>query len=136
FPCGSWECVAVLPSDLILCIQEATLKSLGDGVLVKINVVEDTIAGGIMLPTTTQSKPRGVEVVAVGEGTTIVLKWVEVDVKTDTPALYSKYAGTEVEFNGAKHLLLKEDDIVGILETLHMKDLKPPIQGLISEVMV
>nr|GEY12494.1 20 kDa chaperonin, chloroplastic [Tanacetum cinerariifolium] len=63
------------------CTKEATLKSLGDEVLVKINVVEDKIASDILLPTTTRSKPRGVEVVAVGEGTTIVLKWVKVDVK-------------------------------------------------------
>lgn len=39
--------------------------------------------------------------------------------------MYSKYAGTEVEFNGTNHLLLKEDDIVGILETDDVKDLKP-----------
>jgi chaperonin GroES len=39
--------------------------------------------------------------------------------------VYSKYAGTEVEFNGSKHLILKDDDIVGILETEEVKDLKP-----------
>ena len=39
--------------------------------------------------------------------------------------MYSKYAGTEVEFNGSNHLILKEDDIVGILETEEIKDLKP-----------
>lgn len=42
-----------------------------------------------------------------------------------TQVVYSKYAGTEVEFNGANHLILKEDDIVGILETDDIKDLKP-----------
>lgn len=39
--------------------------------------------------------------------------------------MYSKYAGTELEYNGAKHLILKDDDIVGILETDDVKDLKP-----------
>lgn len=39
--------------------------------------------------------------------------------------MYSKYAGTELEFNGSKHLILKDDDIVGILETDDVKDLKP-----------
>lgn len=42
-----------------------------------------------------------------------------------TQVVYSKYAGTEVEFNGSKHLILKDDDIVGILETDEVKDLKP-----------
>lgn len=102
-----------------------TLKPLGDRVLVKLNAAEEKTAGGILLPTTAQSKPQGGEVVAVGEGRTVGLKRVEVDVKTGTPVVYSKYAGTEVEFNGAKHLLLKEDDIVGILETDDVKDLKP-----------
>lgn len=45
--------------------------------------------------------------------------------QTGTSVVYSKYAGTEVEFNGTRHLLLKEDDIVGILETDDIKDLKP-----------
>ncbi len=42
-----------------------------------------------------------------------------------TQVVYSKYAGTELEFNGSKHLILKDDDIVGILETDDVKDLKP-----------
>ena len=45
--------------------------------------------------------------------------------QTGTQVVYSKYAGTEVEFNGSKHLILKEDDIVGILETDDVKDIKP-----------
>ena len=46
-------------------------------------------------------------------------------VQTGAQVVYSKYAGTEVEFNGTKHLILKDDDIVGILETDEIKDLKP-----------
>ena len=46
-------------------------------------------------------------------------------VQTGLQVVYSKYAGTEVEFNGSKHLILKDDDIVGILETDEVKDLKP-----------
>ena len=45
--------------------------------------------------------------------------------QTGTQVVYSKYAGTEVEFNGSNHLILKEDDIVGILETDDVKDMKP-----------
>jgi len=46
-------------------------------------------------------------------------------VQTGAQVVYSKYAGTEVEFNGTKHLIVKDDDIVGILETDDIKDLKP-----------
>jgi len=46
-------------------------------------------------------------------------------VQTGAQVVYSKYAGTEVDFNGSKHLILKDDDIIGILETDEVKDLKP-----------
>ncbi|KAI7734838.1 hypothetical protein M8C21_030680 [Ambrosia artemisiifolia] len=102
-----------------------TLKPLGDRVLVKISAAEEKTSGGILLPSTAQSKPQGGEVVAVGEGRTVGQQKVDVSVKTGTQVVYSKYAGTEVEFNGSNHLLLKEDDIIGILETDDVKDLKP-----------
>nr|XP_043610023.1 20 kDa chaperonin, chloroplastic [Erigeron canadensis] len=102
-----------------------SLKPLGDRVLIKIKAAEEKSAGGILLPSTAQTKPQGGEVVAVGEGRTIGDKKVDIDVKTGSPVVYSKYAGTEVEFNGSNHLLLKEDDIVGVLETEDIKDLKP-----------
>ncbi|GJZ34345.1 retrovirus-related pol polyprotein from transposon TNT 1-94 [Tanacetum coccineum] len=67
------------------------------------------------------------EVVAVGEGMT---SWSEAGVEVDV----KKYVGTEVEFNGAKHLLLKRDDIVGIRETDHVKDLKPLNERVLIKV--
>ncbi|KAL6222087.1 hypothetical protein ACLB2K_005479 [Fragaria x ananassa] len=102
-----------------------SIKPLGDRVLVKINTVEEKSTGGILLPTTAQTKPQGGEVVAVGEGKTIGKTKVGISVQTGAEVVYSKYAGTEVEFNGTKHLILKDDDIVGILETDNIKDLKP-----------
>ncbi|KAJ0783779.1 putative GroES-like superfamily, chaperonin GroES, groES chaperonin family [Helianthus annuus] len=102
-----------------------SLKPLGDRVLVKIKAAEEKTVGGILLPSTAQTKPQGGEVVAVGEGRTIGDKKVDIGLQTGTPVVYSKYAGTEVEFNGLSHLILKEDDIVGILETDDVKDLKP-----------
>ncbi|XP_068342903.1 20 kDa chaperonin, chloroplastic-like [Pyrus communis] len=102
-----------------------SIKPLGDRVLVKIKTVEEKTGGGILLPTTAQTKPQGGEVVAVGEGKTIGKTKVGISVETGAEVVYSKYAGTEVEFNGAKHLILKDDDIVGILETEDVKDLKP-----------
>ncbi|KAE8718843.1 10 kDa chaperonin [Hibiscus syriacus] len=109
----------------IVAPKYTSIKPLGDRVLVKIKEAEEKTEGGILLPTTAQSKPQGGEVVAVGEGKTIGKTKLETSVKAGAQVLYSKYAGTEVEFNGSNHLILKEDDIVGILETDDIKDLKP-----------
>ncbi|XP_010541687.1 PREDICTED: 20 kDa chaperonin, chloroplastic-like isoform X2 [Tarenaya hassleriana] len=101
------------------------IKPLGDRVLIKIKEAEEKTEGGILLPSTAQSKPQGGEVVALGEGRTVGKTKVDISIKTGAQVVYSKYAGTEVEFNDSKHLILKEDDIVGILETDDIKDLKP-----------
>ncbi|XP_049934871.1 20 kDa chaperonin, chloroplastic-like [Nymphaea colorata] len=120
-------------SSVSLSIRAATvvspkytsLKPLGDRVLVKIKTVEDKTVGGILLPTTAQTKPQGGEVVAVGEGKTIGKNKVDISVQVGEQVVYSKYAGTEIEFSGSKHLLLKEDDIVGILDGDDIEELKP-----------
>ncbi|KAF2925646.1 hypothetical protein DAI22_06g068000, partial [Oryza sativa Japonica Group] len=96
-----------------------------DRVLVKLGAAEEKTVGGILLPSTAQSKPQGGEVVAVGEGRTIGDKKVEVSLQIGAEVVYSKYAGTEVQFNDTKHLILKEDDIIGVLETDDVKDMKP-----------
>lgn len=115
----------VVKAATVVAPKYTSIKPLGDRVLVKIKTVEEKTEGGILLPTTAQSKPQGGEVVAIGEGKTIGNTKVDISVKTGTQVIYSKYAGTEVEFNGESHLILKEDDIVGILETDDIKDLKP-----------
>ncbi|KAB2077206.1 hypothetical protein ES319_A06G086000v1 [Gossypium barbadense] len=111
----------VVKAATVVAPKYTSVKPLGDRVLVKIKETEEKTEGGILLPTTAQSKPQGGEVVAVGEGKTIGNTKSESSVKV----IYSKYTGMEVEFNGANHLLLKEDDIVGLLETDDIKDLKP-----------
>ncbi|XP_043703810.1 20 kDa chaperonin, chloroplastic-like [Telopea speciosissima] len=113
-----------------------SIKPLGDRVLVKIKTVEEKTGGGILLPSTAQTKPQGGEVVAVGEGKTIGKTKVDISVKTGAQVVYSKYAGTELEFNGSNHLLLKEDDIVGILETEDIKDMKPMNDRVLIKVAV
>ncbi|XP_075098035.1 20 kDa chaperonin, chloroplastic [Nicotiana tabacum] len=110
---------------LLSFVQYTSVKPLGDRVLVKIKTAEEKSVGGILLPTSAQSKPQGGEIVAVGEGRSIGKTKVEISVKNGTQVLYSKYAGTEVLFDGSTHLILKEDDIVGILETDDIKDLQP-----------
>ncbi|KAK6925236.1 GroES chaperonin family [Dillenia turbinata] len=89
---------------------------LGDRVLVKIKTAEEKTQGGILLPTTAQTKPQSGVVVSVGEGKSIGKIKLVISVK---------YVWTELEFNGSNHRILKEDDIVGILDTEDIKDLKP-----------
>ncbi|XP_010273877.1 PREDICTED: 20 kDa chaperonin, chloroplastic-like [Nelumbo nucifera] len=115
----------VVRAATVVAPKYTSIKPLGDRVLVKIKTVEEKTVGGILLPSTAQTKPQGGEVVAIGEGRTVGENKVDINVKTGTQIVYSKYAGTELEFNGSNHLLLKEDDIVGILETDDIKDLKP-----------
>ncbi|XVE97862.1 hypothetical protein REPUB_Repub03eG0055200 [Reevesia pubescens] len=115
----------VVKAATVVAPKYTSIKPLGDRVLVKIKEAEEKTESGILLPTTAQTKPQGGEVVAVGEGKSIGKTKLECSVKTGAQVIYSKYAGTEVEFNGSNHLILKEDDIVGILETDDIKDLKP-----------
>ncbi|KAL6010567.1 20 kDa chaperonin, chloroplastic [Asimina triloba] len=126
--------VAPKAISLSLSLSYTSIKPLGDRVLVKIKASEERTSGGILLPSTAQSKPQGGEVVAVGEGRTIGDNKLEISVKTGTKIVYSKYAGTELEFNGDKHLIVKEDDIVGILETDDVKDLEPLNDRLLIKV--
>ncbi|OAY26989.1 20 kDa chaperonin, chloroplastic [Manihot esculenta] len=115
----------VVKAATVVSPKYTSIKPLGDRVLVKVKVAEEKTDGGILLPTSAQNKPQGGEVVAVGEGKTVGKTKVDISIKTGTQVVYSKYAGTEVEFNGSSHLILKEDDIVGVLETDDIKDLKP-----------
>jgi chaperonin GroES len=115
----------VVNAATVVAPKYTAVKPLGDRVLVKIKTVEETSVGGILLPPSAQSKPQSGEVVAIGEGRTVGKNQVDISLKTGTQVVYSKYAGTELEFNDSNNLILKEDDIVGILETDDIKDLKP-----------
>ncbi|KAF7094291.1 hypothetical protein CFC21_096609 [Triticum aestivum] len=111
----------VVRAATVVTPKYTSLKPLGDRVLVKLSAAEEKTIGGILLPSSAQSKPQGGEIVAVGGGRTIGDKKVE----TGSQVVYSKYAGTEVEYNNSKHLIMKEDDIIGILESDDVKDMKP-----------
>ncbi|EPS73926.1 chloroplast chaperonin 21 [Genlisea aurea] len=124
----------VVKSATTVAPKYTSLKPLGDRVLVKIKSAEEKTSGGILLPTSAQSKPQGGEVVAVGEGRTVGKNKVEIGVKTGAQVVYSKYAGTEVEFNGLSHLILKEDDIIGALDTDDIKDLIPLNERVLIKV--
>ncbi|MEW5774959.1 MAG: co-chaperone GroES [Thermodesulfobacteriota bacterium] len=93
------------------------LKPLNDRVLVKRLESEEKTAGGIIIPDTAKEKPMRGEVVAAGPGKTgDDGKAVKMTVKKGDIVLFNKYAGTEVKIDGAEHLMMREDDILAIIE--------------------
>eukprot|EP00244_Chara_vulgaris_P000681 TRINITY_DN11126_c0_g1_i4.p1 TRINITY_DN11126_c0_g1~~TRINITY_DN11126_c0_g1_i4.p1 ORF type:complete len:268 (-),score=53.49 TRINITY_DN11126_c0_g1_i4:461-1264(-) len=102
-----------------------TLTPMGDRILVKVKSAEEKSIGGILLPSSVQSKPTGGEVVAVGDGRLVGDKKVPVSIESGTNVVYAKYAGSELEFDGQDHVLVKEDEVVGVMASDDVKDMKP-----------
>jgi chaperonin GroES len=84
-------------------------------VIVKRLAEEEKTAGGIIIPDTAKEKPQEGEVVAVGSGKREDGKTVPLDVKAGDRVLFGKYSGTEIQLNGTEHLIMREDDILGII---------------------
>ena len=85
------------------------IRPLGDRVLIELVEQEETTASGIVLPDSAKEKPQEGKVVAVG-------KDAEDEVKVDDRVIYSKYAGTEVEYEGKEYLILGKMDILATIE--------------------
>jgi chaperonin GroES len=93
------------------------LKPLGDRVLVKPVEEEETTASGIVLPDTAKEKPQKGEVLAVGDGKLDDDgKRIKLDVSKGDEVLYSKYGGTEITVEGEDLLVLRESDVLAIVE--------------------
>ena len=93
------------------------IRPLQDRVIIKRLDEEHKTKGGIFIPDTAKEKPIEGEVVAVGKGkTTEDGKVIKLDVKAGDRVLFGKYAGTEVKIDGVEHLIMREDDILGIIE--------------------
>ena len=93
------------------------IRPLGDRILVKRIQEEEKTKGGIIIPDTAKEKPQEGRVVAVGKGkTTEDGKLLTPDVKAGDRILFGKYAGSEIKLEGEEHLILREDDILGVLE--------------------
>jgi len=93
------------------------IRPLGDRILVKRIKEEEKTKGGIIIPDTAKEKPQEGKVVAVGKGKmTEEGKLLVPDVKAGDRILFGKYAGSEVKLEGEEHLILREDDILGVLE--------------------
>jgi chaperonin GroES len=93
------------------------IRPLGDRILVKRIQEEEKTKGGIIIPDTAKEKPQEGRVVAVGKGkVTEDGKLLVPDVKAGDRILFGKYAGSEIKLEGEEHLILREDDILGVLE--------------------
>jgi chaperonin GroES len=97
--------------------MDLKLRPLGDRVVVEPDEGEEVTTGGILLPETAKEKPQQGTIVAVGAGRRDENgKLISMDVKKEDKVLYAKYAGTEIKLNGKKVLILKETDILAIVE--------------------
>ena len=93
------------------------IRPLQDRILVKRIDEEEKTSGGIIIPDTAKEKPQEGKVVAVGKGKTDDAgKLQPLDVKKGDRVLFSKYAGTEVNIEGEEHLIIREDDVLGVME--------------------
>ena len=94
------------------------IRPLQDRVLLKRVREEQKTKGGIIIPDTAKEKPMEGEVVAVGNGKVLEDGTVKkLDVKEGDRVLFGKYSGTEVKIDGEEHLIMREDDILGVIES-------------------
>lgn len=92
------------------------LVPLGDRVVIKQLEAVETTKSGIVLPGTAKEKPQEAVIVAVGPGGVVEGKDVVMQVKVDDKVIYKKYAGTEVKVDGEDFIVVRQDDILAIVE--------------------
>ncbi len=92
------------------------LVPLGDKVVLKQLVAEETTKSGIVLPGQAKEKPQQAQVIAVGPGGIVDGKEVTMQVKVGDKVIYSKYAGTEVKLEDEEFIIVKQNDIVAVVE--------------------
>lgn len=92
------------------------LVPLGDKIVVKQLEAMETTKGGIILTTQSQEKPQEAEVIAVGPGGVVDGKEVKMEVKAGDRVIYSKYAGTNVKLDGTEYIIVKQSDVLAIVE--------------------
>ena len=93
-----------------------TIKPLFDRVVIKDMESEETTKSGIILPTAAQEKPQMAEVIAVGPGGKVDGKDVEMQLKVGDKVIISKYAGTVVKMDGAEYTIIRQNDVLAIVE--------------------
>jgi chaperonin GroES len=95
-----------------------TFRPLHDRILIKRVEEKETVKGGIIIPDTAKEKPQEGEVVAVGHGKkTDKGEVIALDVKPGERILFGKYSGSEIKIDDQEYLILREDEVLGVLET-------------------
>jgi chaperonin GroES len=98
-------------------MEAMKIRPLQDRIIVKRIDEEETTKGGIIIPDSAKEKPQEGKVIAVGKGKVQEDgKLQPLDVKKGNRVLFSKYAGTEVNIDGEEHLIIREDDVLGVME--------------------
>jgi chaperonin GroES len=97
-------------------IMATKIRPLHDRVIVKRLQDEEKTKGGLIIPDTAKEKPQQGTVVAIGPGKQEDGKVISLDVKAGDKILFGKYSGTEIKLDGEEHLILREDDILGVIE--------------------
>lgn len=93
-----------------------TIKPLADRVVLKMLEAEETTKGGIILTTAAQEKPQVAEITAVGPGGIVDGKEIKMEVKVGDKVLMSKYAGTQVKVDGVEYTIVRQSDILAIVD--------------------
>jgi chaperonin GroES len=92
------------------------LRPLGDRVIIKKVEAEETTKSGIVLPGAAKEKPQMAEVIAVGPGGIVDGKEIKMEVKVGDKVIFSKYSGNEVKVEAEEYTILRQDDILAIVE--------------------
>ena len=92
------------------------IKPLGDRVVIKNLEAEETTKGGILLTNSAKEKPQMAEILAVGPGGNVDGKEIVMNVSVGQKVFYSKYAGTEVKLDGKEYILVRQSDILAVVE--------------------
>lgn len=92
------------------------IKPLGDRVVIKMLESEETTKSGIVLPGSAKEKPQMAEILAVGPGGMVDGKEVVMEVKVGDKVIYSKYAGTEVKVDSEEYIIVRQSDILAIVD--------------------
>ena len=93
------------------------IQPLGDRLIIKAAEAKEIKKSGIIIPETAKEKPQEGLVVAVGKGkTTEDGKLIPMEIKTGDTVLYGKYSGTEIKINGEEYLIMREEDVLGIVK--------------------
>jgi chaperonin GroES len=95
-----------------------TVRPLHDRIIIKRVEEKETVKGGIIIPDTAKEKPQEGEVIAVGKGKkTEDGKVIPLDVKAGDRILFGKYSGTEIKIEDVEYLILREDEVLGVIES-------------------